>query len=154
MPTLLAVEVSPRGERSISRALGRRFVEDWQTRNPDGAVIYRDLNASRIPYMDNDWIAGVYAPPQGISRATFRTVPVVAVEPGITPGTSSNIEGGGEEPWRIRTYRDTLPHRSDGSSNHQADTAPSCDSTLNGSARYNERLIAQSPWRRFIVLQV
>jgi FMN-dependent NADH-azoreductase len=26
-------------------------------------VIYRDLNASRIPYMDNDWIAGVYAPP-------------------------------------------------------------------------------------------
>ena len=26
-------------------------------------MIYRDLNASRIPYMDNDWIAGVYAPP-------------------------------------------------------------------------------------------
>jgi FMN-dependent NADH-azoreductase len=26
-------------------------------------VIHRDLNASRIPYMDNDWIAGVYAPP-------------------------------------------------------------------------------------------
>ncbi len=26
-------------------------------------MTYRDLNASRIPYMDNDWIAGVYAPP-------------------------------------------------------------------------------------------
>jgi len=25
-------------------------------------VIYRDLNASRVPYMDNDWIGGVYAP--------------------------------------------------------------------------------------------
>ncbi len=63
MPTLLALEVSPRGDRSISRALGKRFVEHWQERNPEGNVIYRDLNASRIPYMDNDWIAGVYAPP-------------------------------------------------------------------------------------------
>jgi FMN-dependent NADH-azoreductase len=63
MPTLLALDVSPRGDRSISRALGERFVEHWQARNPGGTVIYRDLNASRIPYMDNDWIAGVYAPP-------------------------------------------------------------------------------------------
>jgi FMN-dependent NADH-azoreductase len=64
MLTLLALDVSPRGERSISRALGKRFVEDWQALNPDGSVIYRDLNAPRIPYMDNDWIAGVYAPPE------------------------------------------------------------------------------------------
>jgi FMN-dependent NADH-azoreductase len=64
MPTLLALDVSPRGERSISRALGKRFVEDWQALNPDGSVIYRDLNAPRSPYMDNDWIAGVYAPPE------------------------------------------------------------------------------------------
>jgi FMN-dependent NADH-azoreductase len=63
MPTLLALDVSPRGDRSISRALGKRFVEHWQKRNPDGNVIYRDLNVSRIPFMDNDWIAGVYAPP-------------------------------------------------------------------------------------------
>ncbi|MGA2649946.1 MAG: NAD(P)H-dependent oxidoreductase [Terracidiphilus sp.] len=63
MPSLLALDVSPRGEWSISRALGKRFVEHWQARNPGGTVIYRDLNASRIPYMDNDWIAGVYAPP-------------------------------------------------------------------------------------------
>ena len=62
MRTLLSLDVSPRGDRSISRALGRRFVEHWQQNNPDGQVIYRDLNASRIPYMDNDWIAGVYAP--------------------------------------------------------------------------------------------
>ena len=63
MRTLLSLDVSPCGDRSISRALGRRFVEHWQQNNPDGQVIYRDLNASRIPYMDNDWIAGVYAPP-------------------------------------------------------------------------------------------
>jgi len=63
MPSLLNLEIGPRGDRSISRALGRRFVERWKKLNPDGRVISRDLNASRIPYMDNDWIAGVYAPP-------------------------------------------------------------------------------------------
>lgn len=63
MPILLALDVSSRGDRSISRALGKRFVEHWQARNSGGTVIYRDLNASRIPCMDNDWIAGVYAPP-------------------------------------------------------------------------------------------
>jgi len=64
MPTLLSLEVSPRGDRSISRALEKRFVEHWRQNNPDGLVVSRDLNESRIPYMDNDWIAGVYAPPE------------------------------------------------------------------------------------------
>jgi FMN-dependent NADH-azoreductase len=63
MPTLLNLEISPRGDRSISRALGKRFIEYWKSNNPDGQVISRDLNAARIPYIDNDWIAGVYAPP-------------------------------------------------------------------------------------------
>jgi FMN-dependent NADH-azoreductase len=63
MPTLLSLEISPRGDRSISRALGKRFIEHWKSNNPDGQVISRDLNAARIPYMDNDWIAGVYALP-------------------------------------------------------------------------------------------
>jgi FMN-dependent NADH-azoreductase len=64
MSTLLNLDISPRGDRSISRALGKRFITHWQQQNPDGVVISRDLNASRIPYMDNDWIAGVYAPPE------------------------------------------------------------------------------------------
>jgi FMN-dependent NADH-azoreductase len=64
MPALLSLEVSPRGDRSISRVLGKRFIEHWKQNNPDGLVVSRDLNASRIPYMDNDWIAGVYSPPE------------------------------------------------------------------------------------------
>ena len=63
MPTLLSLDVSPRGDRSISRALGKHFVQHWQRNNHKGRVIYRDLNASRVPYMDTDWISGVYAPP-------------------------------------------------------------------------------------------
>lgn len=64
MPTLLSIEVSPRGDRSISRALGKRFIEHWLQARPDGSVIHRDLMQANIPYMNNDWIAGVYAPPE------------------------------------------------------------------------------------------
>ncbi len=64
MTTLLSIEVSPRGERSISRALGKRFIEHWLQAHPGGTVVHRDLMKSPIPYMDNDWIAGVYAPPE------------------------------------------------------------------------------------------
>jgi FMN-dependent NADH-azoreductase len=64
MPTLLSIDVSPRGDRSISRALSKRFIEHWQRKHPDGAIIHRDLNDPKIPYIDNDWIAGVYAPPE------------------------------------------------------------------------------------------
>lgn len=63
MTSLLSLEVSPRGERSISRALGTRFIEHWREAHPGGSVVHRDLMAAPIPYMNNDWIAGVYAPP-------------------------------------------------------------------------------------------
>ena len=64
MTTLLSIEVSPRGERSISRALGHRFITHWRDVHPGGVVVHRDLMKTRVPYMDNDWIAGVYAPPE------------------------------------------------------------------------------------------
>jgi FMN-dependent NADH-azoreductase len=64
LTVLLSIEVSPRGERSISRALGKRFIEHWLLAHSGGTVVHRDLMKSRIPYMDNDWIAGVYAPPE------------------------------------------------------------------------------------------
>ena len=63
MTTLLSIDVSARGERSISRALGKRFIRHWLARHPDGTIIHRDLDSARIPYMDNDWIGGVYGPP-------------------------------------------------------------------------------------------
>ena len=41
MPTLLNLEVSPRGNRSISRALARRYIEHWLKNYPDGKVFTR-----------------------------------------------------------------------------------------------------------------
>lgn len=63
MPILLNINASPRGAMSISRKLGERYVHHWQAAHPDGTVIERDLMTSGIPYMDVDWIGGVYAPP-------------------------------------------------------------------------------------------
>jgi len=41
MPILLALDVSTRGDRSISRALGKRFVEHWQAHNSGGGPIWQ-----------------------------------------------------------------------------------------------------------------
>ena len=63
LPTLLVLQASPRGEHSISRALGQTYPRHWRALNPDGEVVERDLAATPVPYMDIDWIGGVYAPP-------------------------------------------------------------------------------------------
>lgn len=69
MPTLLAINASPRGEMSVSRRLGERFLHHWRDAHPGGIVVERDLNDPPVPYMDLDWISGVYAP-VGVPRTS------------------------------------------------------------------------------------
>jgi FMN-dependent NADH-azoreductase len=40
------------------------FEAQWLQVNKGGKVVLRELMSAGIPYMDVDWIAGVYAPPQ------------------------------------------------------------------------------------------
>ena len=56
MPKLLVVEASPRGEYSISRNLATKFVEQWKTAHPEGAVIERDLAKVDLPYVKLPWL--------------------------------------------------------------------------------------------------
>ena len=63
MANLLHVMASPRGSQSISSALGATFVRQWREANGGGEVVERDLTKPAVPYMDVDWIYGVYAPP-------------------------------------------------------------------------------------------
>lgn len=60
--TLLEVDSSPLGERSISRHLTQEFVQNWKLANPDGRVLTRDLNATAIPPIDAKWIQANYTP--------------------------------------------------------------------------------------------
>src|SRR5216684_4242953 len=64
MPTLLYISISPRGDYSISRQLGNAAVEAWKARNPKGRVIERDLVRTPLTFVDFDWIAGAYSPPE------------------------------------------------------------------------------------------
>jgi len=64
MPTLLHISVSPRGKDSISRRLGEAAVEAWKAGNPGGRVIERDLAKTPLTFVDVDWIAGAFSPPE------------------------------------------------------------------------------------------
>ena len=62
MPTLLAIESSPRGDRSISRQLTSKFIDDWKAEHAGGNVVLRDLQKTELPFVDLPWIAGAYTP--------------------------------------------------------------------------------------------
>ena len=64
MSTLLHISVSPRGTDSISRQLGDAAVEAWKANNPGGRVIERDLAKTPLTFVDFDWIAGAFSPPE------------------------------------------------------------------------------------------
>lgn len=63
MPKLLKIDVSPRGDYSISRKLSGEFAAQWQKAHPEGAVVVRDLPTTALPFVDLPWIAGAYSSP-------------------------------------------------------------------------------------------
>ena len=62
MPSLLKIDVSPRGDHSVSRKLGNQFVEQFQQANSGGTVVTRDLATTTIPFVDLPWIGAAYTP--------------------------------------------------------------------------------------------
>jgi FMN-dependent NADH-azoreductase len=63
MSTLLKIDVSPRGDHSISRKLSNHFATEWQSNHVGGEIITRDLATTKIPYVDLPWIAGAFTAP-------------------------------------------------------------------------------------------
>jgi len=76
MSTLLAIEVSPRYEHSISRNLTSLFVDTWRARHPDGNVVSRDLMKTNLPFVDFPWIAGAFTPPEQHSSESAAAIKV------------------------------------------------------------------------------
>jgi FMN-dependent NADH-azoreductase len=62
MPTLLAIEVSPRHEFSTSRKLTALFIARWKAARPGAAVVVRDLMRTPPPFVDLAWIGGAFTP--------------------------------------------------------------------------------------------
>ena len=67
MPSLLAIESSPRGDYSISRSLTQTFIDSWKTAHNGGSVVVRDLMKTSLPFVDLPWIAGAYSPAESRS---------------------------------------------------------------------------------------
>jgi FMN-dependent NADH-azoreductase len=61
MTTLLHIDASPRGERSLSRKLSKAFVEAWVGRRPDTAVIIRDIGRTPPSLTTESWIGAVFS---------------------------------------------------------------------------------------------
>jgi FMN-dependent NADH-azoreductase len=64
MLTLLKLDSSPMGERSVSRKLTTQFAETWLKSNPKGTIISRDLTALAIPAIGAPWVAAAHTPEQ------------------------------------------------------------------------------------------
>ena len=62
MSRLLAIEVSPRFDASVSRHLTTKFVADWRAAHPSGDVVVRDLAREPLPLVDLPWVGGAFAP--------------------------------------------------------------------------------------------
>src|ERR1700688_3468157 len=62
MSTLLKLDSSPMGERSISRKLTSKFAESWLKTHPGGKVIERDLTTLNLPVVDASWVGAAYTP--------------------------------------------------------------------------------------------
>jgi FMN-dependent NADH-azoreductase len=67
MSTLLKIDVSPRGEHSISRKLSNHFATEWQSNHVGGKIVSRDLATTKIPYVDLPWIAGAFTAPEQLT---------------------------------------------------------------------------------------
>lgn len=76
MPSLLAIEVSPRLTSSTSRKLTALFVDEWRAAHHDGHVVVRDLARTQLPYVDLPWIGGAFAPPEQHSPESAAAIAV------------------------------------------------------------------------------
>ncbi|WP_341527589.1 FMN-dependent NADH-azoreductase [Nostoc sp. UHCC 0302] len=63
MANILHIDTSPRGERSISRALSYEFITSWKDTHTGDKVTYRDLGHNPVPHVNEAWIAAAFTPP-------------------------------------------------------------------------------------------
>jgi len=76
MPTLLAIEVSPRHEFSTSRKLTAHFIDRWKAAHPGSRVVVRDLRKTPPPFVDLAWIGGAYTPREQHSPESIAAIRV------------------------------------------------------------------------------
>ena len=62
MSTILVITASPRGERSVSRALTTAFADLWAEHHPQDTILLRDIGHHPVPHVTEPWVVGAFAP--------------------------------------------------------------------------------------------
>jgi FMN-dependent NADH-azoreductase len=63
---LLRIDSSAR-RNSVSRQLTDKFVETWKKENPQGEVVERDLAATALPLITEEWTQAAYSDPASLT---------------------------------------------------------------------------------------
>jgi FMN-dependent NADH-azoreductase len=64
MSKTLVITASPRGERSVSRALSLQFAQLLAQGHARDTVLLRDLGHHPVPHVTEPWVVGAFAPPE------------------------------------------------------------------------------------------
>jgi len=72
---LLRIDSSAR-RQSVSRHLTGHFAEAWQQAHPEGTVIERDLAATSLPLITDEWTQAVHSDPAGHTSEQKRAIEV------------------------------------------------------------------------------
>mgnify|MGYP002777081064 CR=1 FL=1 len=67
MASILHIDSSPRGDRSKSRKLAKKFIDAWKDLHPDDGITYRDLRQTPVPHVTEDWIAAAFTAPEALT---------------------------------------------------------------------------------------
>jgi FMN-dependent NADH-azoreductase len=68
MKNILLIQSSPRGIASLSQQAAHSILDDLQSRYPEAKVVVRDLAQNPPPHVGPDFIAGLHAQPEQLSR--------------------------------------------------------------------------------------
>ncbi len=72
--TILHIDSSPLGDRSVSRQLTARVWADLKKKHPDSKLIMRDLGASPLPHLDGATIGAFYTPVDQRNEASGKAI--------------------------------------------------------------------------------
>ena len=60
--TILHLDSSPMGDRSVSKKLTAKLVSELVVKHPDHAVVYHDLGANPVPHLSSTTLAAFFTP--------------------------------------------------------------------------------------------
>ena len=74
MKTILRIDVSALTERSLTRGLSQRFIDEWLKQRPSDKIVQRDICLNPPPAVSEDWIAAAFTPAKERTKAQQATL--------------------------------------------------------------------------------